>query len=56
MVANTHVKALEQLAQELLHQYEVVCTVPDGVKPGDKLSVTSKRKGVTTRAAARLPE
>ena len=56
VVANTHVKALEQLAQELLHQYEVVCSVPDGVKPGDKLSVSSKRKGVTTRAAARLPE
>ena len=46
----------EQLAQELLHQYEVVCSVPDGVKPGDKLSVSSKRKGITTRAPARLPE
>jgi len=56
VMANTHVKALEQLAQELLHQYEVVCSVPDGVKPGDRLTVSSKRKGVTTRAAARLPE
>jgi len=56
VMANTHVKALEQLAQELLHQYEVVCSVPDGVKPGDKLSVSSKRKGITTRAPARLPE
>ncbi len=56
VVATTHAKALEQLAQELLHQYEVDCTVPDGVKPGDKLAVTSKRKGVTVRAPARLPE
>jgi VWFA-related protein len=56
VVANTHVKALEQLAQELLHQYEVVCNVSDGVKSGDRLSVSSKRKGVTTRAPSRLPE
>jgi hypothetical protein len=56
VVANTHVKTLEQLAQELLHQYEVVCSVPDGLKAGDKLSVSSKRKGVTARAPSRLPE
>jgi hypothetical protein len=55
-VANTHAKALEQLAQELLHEYEVVCSVPDNVKAGDKLQVSSKRKGVTMRAPARLPE
>ena len=47
---------LEQLAQELLHQYEVVCGLPDGVKPGDKVAVSSKRKGVTLRASSRLPE
>jgi VWFA-related protein len=56
VVANTHVMALERLAQELLHQYEVVCSVPDGTKPGDKLSVSSNRKGVTARAPSRLPE
>jgi VWFA-related protein len=56
IVATTHAKALEQLAQELLHQYEVVCGSPDGVKPGDKVAVSSKRKGVTLRASSRLPE
>jgi VWFA-related protein len=56
VVATTHAKTLEQLAQELLHQYEVACGVPDGVKPGDKVAVSSKRKGVTLRASARLPE
>jgi hypothetical protein len=55
VVATTHAKALEQLAQELLHQYEVDWMVADGMKPGDKLSVDSKRKGVTVRAPSRLP-
>jgi VWFA-related protein len=56
IVANTHVKALERLAQELLHQYEIVCGVPEGAKAGDKISISSKKKGVTMRASSRLPE
>jgi VWFA-related protein len=56
VVATTHARALEQLAQELLHQYEVDWMVADGMKPGDKLSVDSKRKGVTVRAPSRLPQ
>jgi VWFA-related protein len=56
VVSTTHARALELLAQELLHQYEVDWTVTGGVKPGDKLSVASKRKGVTVRAPSRLPE
>ena len=55
VVATTHAKALEQLADELLHQYEITYTLPDGVKPSDKLSVSAKRKGVTLRAPSRLP-
>jgi VWFA-related protein len=55
VVATTHAKALEQLADELLHQYELTYTVPDGAKPGEKLSVSSKRKGVTVYAPSRLP-
>jgi len=55
VVATTHARALEQLADELLHQYEITYAVPDGARPGDKLSVSSKRKGVTVRAPARLP-
>jgi hypothetical protein len=55
VIATTHARALEQLAQELLHQYEIACTLPDSVKPGERLSVSSKRKGVTVRAPSRLP-
>jgi VWFA-related protein len=56
VIATTHAKALEQLADELLHQYEITYTLPDGVKPSDRLSVSSKRKGLTLRAPSRLPK
>jgi len=55
VVATTHAKALEQVAEELLHQYEIKYALPDGVKPGDKISVTTKRKGVTLHAPSRVP-
>jgi VWFA-related protein len=55
VIATTHAKALEQLANELLHQYEITYVPADGVKPGEKLSVSSKRKGVTVRAPSRVP-
>lgn len=55
VISTTHAGALEQLADELLHQYAITYAVPDGVKPNDKLSVSSKRKGVTVRAPSRLP-
>jgi VWFA-related protein len=55
VIATTHAKALEQLADQLLYQYEVTYALPEGAKPGDKLSVSSKRKGVTVRAPSRLP-
>ena len=55
VVATTHAKALEQVAEELLHQYEIKYVLPDGVKPADKISVSSKRKGVTVRAPSRIP-
>ncbi|PYR63029.1 MAG: hypothetical protein DMF91_04620 [Acidobacteria bacterium] len=55
VVSTTLVTSLERVADELLHQYEITYAVPDGVKPGDKLSVSSKRKGVTVHAPSRLP-
>jgi VWFA-related protein len=55
VVATTHAKALEQLADELLHQYELTYTAPDGAKPGEKIAVSTKRKGVTVYAPSRLP-
>jgi len=55
VIATTHAKALEQLADELLHQYEITYVRPDGAKPNEKLSVSSKRKDVNVRAPSRLP-
>jgi len=54
-ISTTLIPTLDRLADELLNQYALSWVVPDGVKPADKLSVASKRKGVTIRAAARLP-
>lgn len=55
IMSTTLIPTLERLADELLTQYALTCVLPDGVKPTDKLSVASKRKGVTIRAASRLP-
>ena len=55
VISTTLIPTLEHLADELLNQYALTCVLPDGVKPTDKLSVASKRKGVTIRAASRLP-
>ena len=55
VISNTLVPALEQIAAELLNQYQITYVRPQGGKPNDKISVTSKRKGVTVRAPARLP-
>jgi VWFA-related protein len=55
-VAQTAVtKALEQIADELLNGYEITYTLAAGVKPSDKVSVTTKRTDVTLYAPARLP-
>ena len=55
VISTTLIPTLEHLADELLNQYVLTCVLPAGVKPTDKLSVASKRKGVTIRAASRLP-
>ena len=55
VIATTHAKAVEQVAEELLHQYEIKYALPDGVKRADKISVSTKRKGVTLHAPSRVP-
>jgi VWFA-related protein len=55
VIATTHAKAVEQVAEELLHQYEIKYVLPDDVKPADKISVSTKRKGVTLHAPTRVP-
>jgi hypothetical protein len=54
VVSVTMVRSLDLIAQELLHQYEVTYTVPAGVKAGDKLQVSTKRKNVNVHAPARM--
>ena len=53
VIASTHAKAVEQVAEELLHQYEIKYALPDG-KPADKISVSTKRKGLTLHAPSRV--
>jgi hypothetical protein len=45
---------MKQVASDLLNQYEITYTLRDGTKPSDRVSVSSKRKGVTVRAPSRL--
>lgn len=47
---------LQQLAEALKRQYAIEYSLPDGVKPSGKLSVTVKRKGVTLHAPTRIPD
>ena len=47
---------LEQLAASLKQQYVIEYILPDGTRPSDKLSVTTRRKGVTLRAPTRIPD
>jgi hypothetical protein len=54
VISTTLVPTFERLANELLTQYAVKVTVPAGIKPTDKLSVSSKRRGVKTAAPSRI--
>jgi hypothetical protein len=46
---------LQRLAEDLLHQYVIDYDLPPGTKPSDRISITVKRKGVSVRAPARIP-
>ena len=47
------VPALERLANEINHQYEITYAQTEGVTPGDRLRVSTTRKNVTVRAPQR---
>jgi len=47
---------LAKIADNLLHQYVLTYTLPDGVKPNEKLSLTTNRKGLTLLAPSRVPD
>ena len=46
---------LQNLASELTRQYRITYSLPAGVKRSDKLSVSSKRRGIQVRAPSRIP-
>jgi hypothetical protein len=48
--------ALTKITDSLLHQYELTYTLPEGVKPSDRLSVSTIRKGVSLVAPSRIPD
>jgi hypothetical protein len=45
-----------KIAGSLMNQYVLTYTLPDGVKPNEKLSLTTTRRGVTLLAPTRLPD
>ena len=47
--------ALQQAAEDLAGQYEVTYESPAGAKPGDRLAISTRRKGVVLLAPTRLP-
>lgn len=47
---------LAKIANNLLQQYVLTYTLPDGVKPNERLSLTTSRKGVTLVAPSRVPD
>lgn len=48
------VAALLRIADSLQHQYLLTYTLPDGVKPSDRLAVATSRKGITLTAPTRI--
>lgn len=47
---------LAKVADTLLHQYVLTYTLPDGVKPSERFSLTTTRKGLTLLAPSRVPD
>jgi hypothetical protein len=49
------VQGLQQIAQELLSQYELTYIRPDDVKADERLNLSTSRKGVTLHAPTKIP-
>jgi hypothetical protein len=47
--------AITKITDLLMHQYVLTYTLPDGVKPNEKFSVSTKRNGVSLIAPTRIP-
>jgi len=48
--------ALMKLSEAVLSQYVLTYTLPDGVKPSDRIGLTTSRKGVTLIAPTRISD
>jgi hypothetical protein len=48
--------AMLQIANELLAQYAITYTLPDGVKMDRRFSISTKRRGITLRAPSAIPD
>ena len=48
--------ALAKLTDNLMNQYALTYTIPDGVKLNERLSLSTSRKGVTLLFPSRLPD
>jgi len=48
--------AMARIADNLLHQYVLTYTVPDGVKPSERFSLSTTRKDVKLLAPTRIPD
>jgi hypothetical protein len=46
--------AVARIMDNLLHQYAVTYTLPEGVKPSDRFAIATTRKGVTLIAPTRI--
>jgi len=47
---------LQQVADDLVNQYLITYTLPDGVKPSDRVSVSLEKPGTVLRAPKRVPK
>ena len=47
---------LQQVADDLENQYLITYTLPDGVKPSDRVTVLVEKPGATLRAPKRVPK
>jgi VWFA-related protein len=50
------VLGLQQIADDLVHQYMVAYRLPDGVKPNERFSASVNRAGAFLRAPKRVPD
>jgi hypothetical protein len=49
-------QALSRVASNLMHQYVVTYTLPEGVKANEKLAVSTSRKGIKIIAPSKIPD